>query len=157
MEHAWVIVYLDISCETLINPGRKVSALMGLVIVGDEFYGRRAADRLDLPYRSMPSIGETDAYIAVVTTTSDWERIRDALSGETEAAVIACCQDCKPLLQLAERVGLLFAGIPRKDQLLAAIGDPQVRDEHMVAERSKIGTARDIENLVTARNGGGLT
>ena len=94
---------------------------MNLVIVGDELYGRRAANHLGLPYRSMSSLGETDSYIAVVTTAHERERICDALGREREAAVIACCQDCKPLVQLAVLVGLFCgAGVENFWEFLAA-------------------------------------
>ncbi|MDA8080649.1 MAG: hypothetical protein M0Z96_03415 [Actinomycetota bacterium] len=129
---------------------------MDLVIVGDEFYGRRAAGQLGLPYRSMSSIGETDRYMAVVCTADEREQLCATLSGREEVAVIVCSQDCRPLVQLAEKAGLVFAGIPRKDQLQAAVNNSKWREEHMAAERSKIATARSIENLVSQHNDGGL-
>jgi len=126
---------------------------MDLVIVGDEFYGRRAAGQLGLPYRPMSSVGETDRYIAVVCTADEWAQICAALGGCTEEAVIVCSRDCRPLVQLAEKADMVFAGIPRKDQFHTVMSNPKRREEHMAAERSKIATARSIENLVSQQDG----
>ena len=122
---------------------------MTVVIVGDEFYGHRAAAHLELPYRPMASLGESDKYISVVSSMAEWEILLSVLSGREEVAVIVCSQDCRPLVQLVEKATVVFAGIPRKDQLQSAVSNQKWREEHMAAERSKIATARSIENLVS--------
>lgn len=126
---------------------------MTLTIVGDEFYGRRAAMHLELPYRSLLSLSETEGYISVASNVAEYEEIHNALGTGQEVAVIVCAEDCKFLQKLAQQEdALVFAGIPRKDQLQAVLNDPKRREEHMRAERSKIATARSIENLVAQHN-----
>jgi len=127
-----------------------------VVIVGDEFYGRMAAAHLELPYRPLSSLGETDQYISVVSTVSEREQIRDALGGREELAVVVCSRDCRPLVQMTDKVDLLFAGIPRKEQFHAVTSNPKRREEHMAMERSKIATARSIEHLVSQQDGWGV-
>ncbi len=124
-----------------------------LVLIGDEFYGRKAANILGIAYRDVSAVADDDEHIAVVTSVEDLEHIRQSLAGRTEVAVIICAQDCRPFVRLADMVRLLFAGIPRKDRFIAAIEDSTIRDEYMASERNKINTARSIENLVAARGG----
>ena len=109
--------------------------------------------QLELPYRSLLSLGETEQYVSVVSNVTECEKIHNALGTVQEVAVIVCAEDCKFLQKLAQQDDVLvFAGIPRKDQLHAVLNDPKRRQEHMVTERSKIATARSIENLVAQHN-----
>ncbi len=122
---------------------------MTLVLVGDDHCGARASMSLEIPYRPMHALDVDASYISVVSTATQYEQIRERMPSQQEVAVIVSAEDCKLLLKLAQENILVFAGIPRKDQLYAVLNDPKRREEHMVTERSKIATARSIENLVS--------